>query len=165
MTGSIAEPRPCPSQRPVLRRLVDILPAQEPAPPEPPQLATSAPATVDPAASMQVERLLRAAVEILSGQRPARQLSAVLHPEVLTHLTALQEVMGHLKPRVRKVLIRSQTPRVLEAVAVVALTTGVRALAARFEEHLGEGRSRWRCTALQLRLTAGDLATPRPRRP
>jgi hypothetical protein len=69
---------------------------------------------------------------------------------------------------VRKVLARPQAPCVLEAVAVVTLSTGVRALAARFEEHAEEGGRRWRCTALQLRLTAGDLAIrrdPRIRRP
>ena len=161
MTRSIAEPCPHPSQRPVLRRLADILPAPQPAPPEPP---LPAPLPADPLAPVLVERLLRAAVEILCGRRPARQLSAVLRPDVLAHLLTLQEVAGHLKPQVRKVLARPQTPGVLEAVAVVALSTGVRALAARFEEHAGEGGRQWRCTALQLRLTAGDLAAPRDRR-
>jgi hypothetical protein len=49
----------------------------------------------------------------------------------------------------------------VEAVAVVTLSTGVRALAARFEKHLDDHDARWRCTALQLRLTTGDLATRR----
>ena len=161
MTRSIAEPCPYPPQRPVLRRLVDILPSPAPSLPEPPLPAPLAP---DPSASVLVERLLRATVEILCGQRPARQMSAVLRPDVLAQLVTLQEVAGHLKPRVHKVLARPQTPGVLEAVAVVALSTGVRALAARFEEHTDDGARRWRCTALQLRLTAGDLATRRDRR-
>jgi Family of unknown function (DUF6459) len=171
LTASIAQPlphtgpRPHLSPRPVLRRLVDILPRVAPALPDPPP---EAPPAADPAAPVLVERVLRAAVEILDGRRPAQQLSAVLRPDVLAHLITLQQVAGHLKPRVHKVFARSQTPGVVEAVAVVALSTGVRALAARFEEHVdGDGR-RWRCTALQLRLTAGDVAIrrdPRTRRP
>jgi len=39
----------------------------------------------------------------------------------------------------------------------VTLSTGVRALAARFEKH----GDRWQCTALQLRLTIGDLKARR----
>lgn len=165
MTTSIAEPRPHLPSRPVLRRLVDILPQVAPALPEPPPPVPSA---VNPAASVLAERVLRAAVEILGGRRPAQQLSAVLSRDLLAHLITLQEVAGPLEPRVRKVFARPQAPGVLEAVAVVTLSTGVRALAARFEEHVDEGGRRWRCTALQLRLTAGDVAIrrdPRIRRP
>jgi hypothetical protein len=149
----------------VLRRLVDILPRVAPALPDPPP---EAPPAADPGASVVVERVLRAAVEVLDGRRPAQQLSAVLRPDVLAHLITLQEVVGRLKPRMLRVLTRPQTPGILEAVAVVALSTGVRALAARFEEHVDDGERRWRCTALQLRLTAGDVAIrrdPRTRRP
>lgn len=153
-----AEPRPHLSPRPVLRRLVDVLPRVAPAPSEPPPATRP---SADPAAPVLVERVLRAAVEILGGRRPAQQLSAVLRPDVLAHLIALQEVAGHLKPRVHKVFAHPQIPGVLEAVAVVALSTGVRALAARFEEHIDERGRHWRCTALQLRLTAGDVATRR----
>jgi hypothetical protein len=108
--------------------------------------------------------MLRAAVEVLGGRRPAQQLSAVLSPAVLAHLITLQEVAGHLKPRVHRLLARPQSPGVVEAVAVMAVSTGVRALAARFEEHVDNGGRRWRCTALQLRLTAGDVAIHRGRR-
>jgi hypothetical protein len=55
---------------------------------------------------------------------------------------------------VRKVLAQQHAADALEAVAIVTLTTGVRALAARFEKH----NDRWQCTTLQLRLTTGDLA-------
>jgi hypothetical protein len=55
---------------------------------------------------------------------------------------------------VRKVFAQQHAADALEAVAVVTLTTGVRALAARFEKH----SDRWQCTTLQLRLTAGDMA-------
>ncbi|MGH3719568.1 MAG: Rv3235 family protein [Pseudonocardiaceae bacterium] len=162
MTASIAEP--CPelppqkaqqtAQRPILRRLADILPAAPAATPEPPPTTLPVP---DPAASVLAERVLRAAVEILSGRRPAQQLSAVLGPDLLTYLVSLQVAAGHLEPRVHRVLAQQHTADALEAVALVTLSTGVRALAARFEKH----GNRWRCTALQLRLTTGDLRSRR----
>jgi hypothetical protein len=110
---------------------------------------------------VQVERVMRAAVEIIGGRRPARQLSAVLRPELLTYLIALQAAAGHLQPRVHKVFARQPGAGALEAVALVSLSTGVRALAARFEIRPGDPGARWRCTALQLRLTPGDMAVRR----
>lgn len=169
MTTSIAESRPQQTHRPVLRRLIDILPTAVPISCEPP-LVTTLP-TADPAAAVLAERVLRAMVEALHGRRPTHQLSGMLCPDVLDHVIALKKMTGHLKPQVHKVLTHPQAPGVLEAVAVVTLSTGVRALAARFEEHTDNGQRRWRCTALQLRLTAGDMATRpgrqshRPRRP
>jgi hypothetical protein len=73
---------------------------------------------------------------------------------VLNRLPSLQAATGHLQPQVRKVLAQQHAADALEAVAIVTLTTGVRALAARFEKH----NDRWQCTTLQLRLTTGDLA-------
>ena len=171
MTTSIAElPFPMPRQ-PVLRRLADILPAT-PATSAPPAVtppapdpAVSDPARPDPAGAVVVERVLRAAVEILGGQRPAQQLSGVLRPDLLTYLVSLRRVAGHLEPRLRKVLVLQHAAGALEAVALVTLNTGVRALAARFEQHTDHHASRWRCTALQVRFTAGDLAARRTRRP
>ncbi|MEO7195249.1 MAG: Rv3235 family protein [Pseudonocardiaceae bacterium] len=171
MTASIAEP--CPEQppsqaatqtmtpmasqaarRPVLRRLVDILPATPEPSPEP---SLTVPVTPDPAAAVLAERVLRAAVEILNGRRPARQLAAVLRPELLSYLVLLKAAAGHLEPRVHKVLAQQHVGDALEAVALVTLNTGVRALAARFDKHDGQ----WRCTALQLRLTTGDIRAGR----
>jgi len=162
LTTSIAEPRLQLSHRPVLRRLADLLPSPAPttATTPPPSPTVTLPAE-NPAASVLAERVLRAAVEILGDRRPARQLSAVLGPELLSYLVTLKAVAGHLEPRVRKVFARQQADGALEAVALVTLNTGVRALAARFEEHADGGGRRWRCTALQLRLTAGDVATRR----
>lgn len=158
MTASMAESRHQLPHRPVLRRLVDILPA--PAATLPAPLPPAVPA-VDPAAAVQVERVLRVAVEILGGRRPVRQLSPVLRPDVLAQLVTLQAVAGCLQPRAGKVLTRQQGPGVLEAVALVGLSTGVRALAARFEKRAEGAGSRWLCTALQLRFTTGDLAVRR----
>jgi Family of unknown function (DUF6459) len=171
LTTSIAElPPPVPHQpvphRPVLRRLVDILPAT-PAivTPPAPDPTVPDPTGPDPAAVVVVERVLRAAVEILGGQRPAQQLSAVLRPDLLSYLVSLRLAAGHLEPRLRKVLVLQHTGNALEAVALVTLNTGVRALAARFEQHPDHHASRWRCTALQVRFTTGDLAAHRTRRP
>jgi Family of unknown function (DUF6459) len=158
LTTSIAEPCPQLPHRPVLRRLVDILPAATPTTVAPPP--TALPAT-DPAASVLAERVLRAAAEILGGRRPAQQLSAVLRPELLAYLASLQVAAGHLEPRMRKVLIQQHASGVLEAVALVTLNTGVRALAARFDKHVDDHGSRWQCTALQLQLTTGDLRVRR----
>ncbi len=152
MTTSIAEACPQQSRRPVLRRLADILPITAPVITAPPAVATL-PAT-DPTAPVLVDRVLRAVVEALRGRRAARQLSKVLRPEVLDSLPSLQAAAGHLQPQVRRVITQQHAVDALEAVAVVTLTTGVRALAARFEKHSG----RWQCTTLQLRLTSGDLA-------
>jgi hypothetical protein len=132
--------------------LVDILPATAPVTAEP--LPATALPPADPAAPIFADRVLRAVVEILRGRRNARQLSRVLRPDVLESLASLQDAAGHLQPRVRKVLAQQHAADALEAVAVVTLNTGVRALAARFDKH----SDRWQCTALQLRLTAGDLA-------
>ncbi|MGH3781859.1 MAG: Rv3235 family protein [Pseudonocardiaceae bacterium] len=158
MTTSIAEPCVQLPHRPVLRRLVDILPVSKPA------TITLSPApalaAADPAASVLVERVLRAAVEVLGGLRPARQLSAVLGPDLLAYLVSLRGSAGHLEPRLRKVLPQQHAGGALEAVALVTLNTGVRALAARFEKH----GSRWQCTAFQLHLTTGDLAARPGRR-
>ena len=163
LTTSIAEPAHPLSHHPVLRRLVDILPPAAPATPA--CAPIPGPPATDPTACAHAERVLRAAVEILGGRRPVHQLSAVLRPELLARLTALQQVVGHLRPQVHKVLASPQGPGVTEAVAVVRLSTGIRALAARFEERTDGGGHRWQCTALQLRLTPGDLATrERPRR-
>jgi uncharacterized protein DUF6459 len=156
VTTSIAEPCPQRPQRPVLRRLADILPAAAPATPEP--LATTALPAPDPTASILAERVLRAVVEVIGSRRPAQQLSKILRPDLLASLTALQATAAPLQPRVRKVVARLQGPGVVEAVAVVTLSTGVRALAARFEKPRDDQGARWRCTALQLRLTTGDLA-------
>ncbi|MGH3897615.1 MAG: Rv3235 family protein [Pseudonocardiaceae bacterium] len=162
MTTSIAEPHPHLPHRPVLRRLVDLLPPPAPAHTEPaPATIQPLAVTADAAASVLAERVLRAAVEIVAGRRPARQLSAVLGPDLLAYLATLKTAAGHLQPRVRKVFAQQPADGALEAVALVTLSTGVRALAARFEEQVDDGGRRWRCTALQLRLTAGDMATRR----
>ncbi|MFY9807273.1 MAG: Rv3235 family protein, partial [Pseudonocardiaceae bacterium] len=77
--------------------------------------------------------------------------------DLLTYLMSLQLAVGHLAPRVHKVIAQQHAGGALEAVALVTLNTGVRALAARFEKH----GSRWQCTALQMRLTAGDVKVRR----
>ncbi|MGH3979078.1 MAG: Rv3235 family protein [Pseudonocardiaceae bacterium] len=170
MTSSVAQPEadtapscppPAPPWRPVLRPLADILPATPPPGIELPAQEPASLHPVDPLAPAMAERVLRAAVEIMDGRRPVRQLAPVLRPELLTYLAGLRTVAGHLGPRLHVVRSQQPAPWVLEAVAVVALRTGVRALAARFEARMDERGAQWRCTKLHLPLTRGDTAARR----
>lgn len=154
-TAPVQDARP---RRPVLRPLTEVLPglgAPVPAPaPAPPALPPP-----DPQAHVMAERVLRCAVEIVGGRRPAHQLTAVLHPALLDYLTGLHGAAGHLRPRVHTVHTQQPASGVLEAAAVVVLRTGVRALNARFERPRDTPNARWRCTVLHVALTRGDLAS------
>lgn len=150
-------------RRPVLRPLTEVLPGLvAPAPPDPlaPTPAPPAPPP-DPHAHAMAERVLRCAVEIVGGRRPAHQLTAVLHPVLLDYLTGLHGAAGHLRPRVHTVHSQQPAPGVLEAAAVLVLRTGVRALHARFERPPGTPNARWRCTVLHVALTRGDVGSRR----
>ncbi len=150
-------------RRPVLRPLTEVLPGLvAPAPPDPlaPTPAPPAPPP-DPHAHAMAERVLRCAVEIVGGRRPAHQLTAVLHPVLLDYLTGLHGAAGHLRPRVHTVHSQQPAPGVLEAAAVLVLRTGVRALHARFERPPGTPSARWRCTVLHVALTRGDVGSHR----
>ena len=150
-------------RRPVLRPLTEVLPGLvAPAPPDPQAPAPAPPAPPpDPHAHAMAERVLRCAVEIVGGRRPAHQLTAVLHPVLLDYLTGLHGAAGHLRPRVHTVHSQQPAPGVLEAAAVVVLRTGVRALHARFERPPGTPSARWRCTVLHVALTRGDVGSHR----
>lgn len=161
MTRSITEPT---FTRPVLRRLAEVLAAQ----PEPDigaQAGTGPvrhePASLhrlDAAAPAMADRVLRAATEILCGRRAPEQLATVLRPDQLAYLVGLRAATRPLRPRVQSVYTQQPAPGVLEATAVVVLRTGVRALSARFEIHVGTDKARWQCSALHLPLTRGDVA-------
>ncbi len=164
MTSSIVETYPDAAtlegtrpRRPVLRPLAEVLPDLV-APVTAPVPALPAPPPPDPRAHVMAERVLRCAVEIVGGRRPAHQLAPVLCPALLDYLAALHGAAGHLRPRVRTVHTQQPTPGVLEAAAVVVLSTGVRALSARFERPSGPD-ARWRCTVLHIALTRGDLVS------
>ncbi len=165
MTSSIVETYPdavalegARPRRPVLRPLAEVLPCLV-APVTAPAPTLPAPPPPDPQAPAMAERVLRCAVEIVGGRRPAHQLTAVLHPALLGYLTELRGAAGHLRPRVHTVHSQQPTPGVLEAAAVVVLRTGVRALHARFERPPGTPNARWRCTVLHVALTRGDLGS------
>ena len=150
-------------RRPVLRPLTEVLPGLvAPAPPDPQAPAPAPPAPPpDPHAHAMAERVLRCAVEIVGGRRPAHQLTAVLHPVLLDYLTGLHGAAGHLRPRMHSVHSQQPAPGVLEAAAVLVLRTGVRALHARFERPPGTPNARWRCTVLHVALTRGDVGSRR----
>ena len=147
-------------RRPVLRPLTEVLPGLV-ASVTAPVPALPAPPPPDPQAHAMAERVLRCAVEIVGGRRPAHQLTAVLHPVLLDYLTGLHGAAGHLRPRVHTVHSQQPAPGVLEAAAVLVLRTGVRALHARFERPPGTPNARWRCTVLHVALTRGDVGSRR----
>jgi hypothetical protein len=168
MTISIIEPT-APATRPVLRRLAEVLAehaasgtdatgtaGSDAAGPEPASLHR-----IDRTAPAMAARVLRAAIEIVCGRRPAEQLAAVLRDDQRTYLVGLRAAAGRLRPYVQSVHSQQPSPGVLEATAVVVLRTGVRALSARFEAQIDTGGARWQCTALHLPLTRGDVATVR----
>lgn len=181
MTRSIAEPTaPVAPARPVLRRLTEVLASQTPSGAAGTQLGadtdvtgTAAPGIgaagsessslrrIDPAAPAMADRVLRAAIEIVCGRRSVDQLAAVLRPDQLHYLIGLRVAAGRLRPNIQSVHSQQPAPGVLEATGVVVLTTGVRALSARFEMCVVTGGTRWRCTALHLPLTRGDVAAAR----
>ncbi len=147
-------------RRPVLRPLTEVLPGLV-APVTAPARLPQAPPLPDPQAHAMAERVLRCAVEIVGGRRPAHQLTAVLHPALLNYLTGLHGAAGHLRPRMHSVHSQQPAPGVLEAAAVLVLRTGVRALHARFERPPGTPNARWRCTVLHVALTRGDVGSHR----
>lgn len=155
---------PC---RPVLRPLAEILPAaQYPGPVR----ASSAPQRQwqpDPRAAALAEAVLRAAVEFIAGQRPARQLSSVLATPVLSYLDGLRRAAGPLRPRLRGVRCQQPAPDALEASGVILLHTGTRAVFARFERSEASAATDhpWRCTSLHLPLTRGDVNNAMRARP
>ncbi len=177
MTRSIAEPTaPATPARPVLRRLAEVLatraePSTAPVgpgtdttgPADPVTAATEATSLrrIDPTAPAMADRVLRAATEIVCGRRAAEQLAAVLRPDQISYLVGLRGAAGRLRPHIQSVHSQQPAPGVLEATGVVVLRTGVRALSARFEVHIGTDGGRWQCTALHLPLTRGDVIAAR----
>ncbi|MGI9064200.1 MAG: Rv3235 family protein [Pseudonocardiaceae bacterium] len=141
-----------PPRRPVLRPLADVLPGRTP-PVESARPDPTPPPPPDPHVQAMAERVLRGAVEIVGGLRPPRQLATVLRPALLEYLVGLRG--AHLAPRLCSVRAQQPVGGVVEAVAVVALRTGVRAVCARFERP--PGSARWRCTALHVTLTQRDV--------
>ncbi|NKZ07932.1 Rv3235 family protein [Actinomadura latina] len=92
---------------------------------------------------------VRLVVEVLAGTRPAHQLSLVAVPAVCRavapHGGAGSRGGRVVPPKVLSSRVQRPSPAVAEAVAVVAVSGRVHALALRLE-HM---RGRWRCTALE----------------
>lgn len=144
-----------PPSGPVLRPLAEVLPAA--VEPEPTGERPDGAQQPDSRGPALAESVLRAAVEFIAGHRPARQLATILAPHVMTHLTGLRSAAGALRPRVQVVRSQQPVPGAVEATAVVRLRTGTRAVSARFELR----EQHWRCVALHLPLTRGDLVAAR----
>ncbi|MBV9487470.1 MAG: hypothetical protein JO246_15670 [Frankiaceae bacterium] len=111
----------------------------------------SRPARLDPMPATR--RLAQVIAEVLTGARPAAQLSDVAAPDVIRMLVRsagrLRAVPGApvLCPIVCTVHIDEPAPGVAEACALINLGVRYRAIAFRME---AAGDDRWRCTALHI---------------
>lgn len=93
--------------------------------------------------------VVRLVLEVLEGRRPVRQLSAMLHPQILAKLeTTLRTDRSPTRAtlRLRTVRIYRPRPTAIEASAVVQSGPRCRAVALRLEQT----GTRWTCTALHL---------------
>lgn len=149
-------------RRPVLRPLTEVLPGLvAPAPPDPQAPAPAPPAPPpDPHAHAMAERVLRCAVEIVGGRRPAHQLTAVLHPVLLDYLTGLHGAAGHLRPRVHTVHSQQPAPGCSRPLPCWCYGPGC-ARCTPASSGLPAPRTRWRCTVLHVALTRGDVGSRR----
>jgi len=82
-----AQPLPHLSPRPVLRRLVDILPRVAPVLPDPPP---AAPPAADPGASVVAERVLRRLVAVEQHRGKQHQIRSIIQMQARLAATALR---------------------------------------------------------------------------
>lgn len=94
-----------------------------------------------------VGRVLGLVFEVIDGRRPAEQLTRVVTAPVLRYIRAAR--LERCPARVSRLLSLKMcrpTDGAVEAAAVAALETRIRAVAARFEHD----PSGWRCVALRI---------------
>lgn len=101
-----------------------------------------------PAPGPQAARLTRLLLEVLAGDRPARQLAACTNPEVCDEIEVL---VSPRSPRpwagsLRRLIVCEPVPGIAEVTAIVVQGLRTVALALRMEGVDG----RWQLTALQL---------------
>lgn len=143
VTALAALPALCPVRSVVTEAVWGHAPAEQP--PRGPR----APELPDPAAVSGA--VVLAAVEVLSGVRPAAQLGRWLSPELYERLAGLAAGTGAGGAPVGRVtILRSRVCRVTSTVAEASVVVHdgrrVRAAAVRLEVH----RGRWRATVLQI---------------
>jgi len=126
--------------------------ASPPLPPQRPEVPTAEIITTAQAAAAHRELVpvLRVAVEVLDGRRPATHLDQVADPGVLRYWRAARDARRTGPPtRLGRMHVCLPTPDVVEVAAVCKVGGRVRALAARFER-TGPGPRGWRWTAVRL---------------
>lgn len=103
-------------------------------------------------------RFMQAVVEVLSGERPARQMASWMDAEVYQHLVLRLQVgtrpLRSARPRAGARLVSVHVSMVTDDVAEVAARMvhrgRSRAIAVRLEPQLtARGERVWRCTALE----------------
>jgi hypothetical protein len=110
-------------------------------------------------------RFARLLTEVLSGLRPARQLTPWMTRRACFALRALAPVFSTgQRPRVLRVLASQPSPAVVEMSVVVGLGTRTRALAVRLERAAAAGQpGRWLCTDIEAaRPRPGQVSAPGP---
>lgn len=108
------------------------------------------PEETERAARPAAARVLRLALEVLDGRRPASQLAAHLEPRALRYWRAALPASRPAVPsRLLRLVLCVPATGVAEVAAVCRIGGRVRALAARFEQ-AGADRTRWRCTVVRL---------------
>jgi hypothetical protein len=123
-----------------------------PLPPPLPEVPTADIITTAQAAAAHRELvpMLRVAVEVLDGRRPATHLDDVADPGVLRYWRAARDARRTGPPtRLGRMRVCLPAPDVAEVAAVCTVDGRVRALAARFERE-GPGVRGWRWTAVRL---------------
>jgi hypothetical protein len=98
----------------------------------------------DPAARAAARLILQAIVEVLSGRRPADQLSDIATPSVTRCVRVAARTATHVW--MCSLHLHQPTASAVEATAVCRADDGVRALAARVDHSRRYG---WRCTAFR----------------
>ena len=130
-------------------------PGQPPLPAPPRPIPVVAPPTweteeTERAARLAAVRVLRLALEVLDGRRPATQLAAHLEPRAVRYWrAALPASRPALPSRLLRLVLCVPAAGVAEVAAVCRIGGRVRALATRFEQVEAEP-TRWRCTVIRL---------------
>jgi hypothetical protein len=154
VTTTLPSPPAAVPTRPRLRRVsyepepgrAAAAPAPPPRPPGRALPASTAREFVD--AHHAVTRILRLALEVLDGRRPAAQLAPHFAPEPLRYWrAAVGQRTGRTPARCGRPRLCLPRSGAAEVAATCQVDDRFRAIAARFERTDG---GRWRCTALRL---------------
>lgn len=134
------------------RRATGYGPPQAPLPPRMPITRTVADDTSGPAGPGDwPPRFARILTEVMSGSRPAQQITPWLTQRARFHLHRLMPGFRYpQRPRVLRVMTSQPTATVVEMSVVVGIGTRARALALRLEQVVHDDQpTRWLCTDIE----------------